>query len=301
MVSAVALIHHGKGTLRLLRNLNFETPFAIQLFGKDPKEMALASKIAQDEFSCSLVDLNFACPARKVVNSGHGAALLKDPDLAVRIVEAVLKEISVPLTVKCRPGFHPPVDGKAPIFELAHRLSKIGISAITLHPRYASQGFKGEADWSMIEVLSKSLPIPIIGSGDITSAFQALERLKNSGASFIMLGRATRGRPWLFRECLELYQNNRLISVQNEERLSYAVKHARLIYSEMGDKAVYPLRTVLSWYLKELPNAASYRDRINHEEDFERQLSIVVEAFDNARLSKEIGGESLVNSPHSST
>ncbi|MDR2404852.1 MAG: tRNA-dihydrouridine synthase [Deltaproteobacteria bacterium] len=291
MASAVALVYRGKGTLRLLKNPQRQHPFGVQLFGKDPKHLAEAARIAELEHGASLIDLNFACPARKVIRSGHGAAILQDPDLALRISEEVIKAISIPLTVKTRPGYHPPQDWEeATIFTLAKGLEALGVAAITIHPRYASQGFTGEADWSITTRLSHELKIPVIGSGDVKSAEEAIFRLNGSGASLIMLGRATRGRPWIFRECLKLLNGEKNPQVGLRERLNYASTHARLLYSELGVRAVFPLRTVLGWYLKELPRAASFRDRINHEEDFETQLSILSEAFAEAEGSLEKEG-----------
>jgi nifR3 family TIM-barrel protein len=283
MASAVALLYKGKGTIRLLKNPQNQVPFAAQLFGKDPGQLAEAAKIAEQEHGVSLIDLNFACPARKVVNSGHGAALLKTPDLCVKIAEAVAKKISVPLTIKTRPGFYPPKEGENPlIYTLAPRLEEAGIKALALHPRYASLAFAGEADWTLIKILSERLTIPLIGSGDITSPRLALERLKTSGASFVMLGRAVRGRPWLFSQCLDLLKTGSYTEKNLSQRLSYAVRHADLLYAEIGQRAVYLLRSVLAWYLKDLPNAASYRARICREEDFGKQRAILTEAFSRA-------------------
>jgi nifR3 family TIM-barrel protein len=280
MASAASLSRRGKATAALLKNSPPAVPFGVQIFGKNASEMAGAAKIAAEEHGADLVDLNFACPARKVVRSGHGAALLKDPGLLLKITEEVQKSVSVPLTVKTRPGFFPPEGAEEPlIFSLAPRLEALGVSAITVHPRYAASAFGGEADWGILKELSARAKIPIVGSGDVTSAEQALSRLRESGVSFVMLGRAARGRPWLFRECLELMSAGAAAPPTLSERLSFAARHARLLRAEMGARAVFPLRTILGWYLKELPGAASFRARINREGDFERQLEIVREAF----------------------
>jgi tRNA-dihydrouridine synthase B len=290
MASGVALSHRGKLTLKLISKGPGEdkVPFGIQIFGKDPKVMAEAAKIAVYEKGADLIDLNFACPARKVIKSGHGAALLKDMDLCLKIAEELLKSSPVPVSIKTRPGFTPPQKpGEEPfIFSLAPKLEDMGISAITLHPRYASQGFHGEADWNLVKELSLRLKkTSLIGSGDISSPEIALERLKNSGASALMLGRATRGRPWLFRECLEALKSDlsgtpsRQTPLTLSLRRETALRHARLLYEEAGEKAVFRLRTILIWYLKELPGAAAFRKRICSETDFERQLDIVREGL----------------------
>jgi tRNA-dihydrouridine synthase B len=279
MASAASLAHRGKGTLRLLKNPQGGVPFAIQLFGKDPALMAEAARVAEREHGAALIDLNLACPARKVVRSGHGAALLENPRLCCEITERAARAVGVPVTVKCRPGLRPPEGGgEAPILPLATSLESAGAMAIALHPRYASQGYHGEADWSLVTALAGRVGVPVIGSGDIASPGTALRRLRESGASLVMLGRATRGRPWLFAQCLEELRHGRHSPKDPSERLPYALRHARLLYEEIGPRAVYPLRSVLAWYLKGLPGAASYRDRICHEEDFQGQLAIVAEA-----------------------
>jgi tRNA-dihydrouridine synthase B len=282
MASSVALSHMGKATLRLITrgSEDNKVPFGVQIFGKDPYTMAEAAKIAALEKGADYVDLNYACPARKVVKSGHGAALLKDLGLCLRIAEEVVKSSPVPVTVKTRPGFNYPDPGEEPfIYTLAPRLEEIGITALTLHPRYASQGFGGEADWSIIKELSERVSLPIIGSGDINSPELAIDRLNNSGAKALMLGRATRGRPWIFRECLEALQGKIPQPISLALRRDTAIRHARLLEEEAGPKAVYRLRTILVWYLRELPGAASLRRRICQETDIEKQLDIVREGL----------------------
>jgi nifR3 family TIM-barrel protein len=282
MVSAAALEHRGKGAVRLLKSEGTPSPFAVQLFGKDPGSMARAARAAQREHGADLIDLNFGCPARKVVKSGHGAALLKDPDLLLSIAEAVVKAVDLPVTVKTRPDVAAPAGGREPlIFSLAPKLEAAGISALALHPRFLDQGFKGWADWSMFRPLKEIIKIPLIGSGDVSSAPLALEMLK-LGADFVMLGRATRGRPWLFRESLDLLYKGSFREPPPRERLAFALRHARLLHGEIGRRAVYLLRSVIPWYIKELPRAASFRDRICREEDFEKQLEIMKEAFAGA-------------------
>jgi tRNA-dihydrouridine synthase B len=309
MASAVALSRRGKGTLRLLENDKGEgsCPFGVQLFGKDPRTMAEAAKVAVFERGADLIDLNFACPARKVVRSGHGAALLKDPGLARSISGAVVKAVPVPVTVKTRPDFAPPPEGTDPlVLTLGKELEEEGIAAITLHPRHATQAFGGVADWSLVERLAASVGIPVIGSGDIDGPVTALKRLLNHGATFAMLGRATRGRPWLFGECLELYRGAERAGPASEPesgsrptpgeklpktlalRLRTGVRHAELLRDYLGEKAVFPLRTILTWYTRDLPGAAAFRNRIVRESDIGRQLEILAEALSFERVAESL-------------
>jgi tRNA-dihydrouridine synthase B len=281
MVSAVSLAHHGRNTLKLLKtDRNIENPFCVQLFGKDPQAMSLATMVAVHEAGADLVDLNLACPARKVVSSGHGGALLKNPDLCLRIVEAMAQATRAPITVKLRPGFLKE-DGPT-VLDLAPRLEAAGASALILHGRYVSEGFSGQSDWSLVSRLAQRVKIPVIGSGDITEAAMAADLLAQSGAQAVMIGRAARGRPFIFRECLEFLTTGSLTKPSLLERLEVAVKHARLLEAEVGPKACFRLRTILMWYTKDLPGAAALRAAICREEKIDTQLDLLTQAVHEA-------------------
>jgi nifR3 family TIM-barrel protein len=282
MASAIALAHRGKNTLRLLRNIpqSPPIPFGAQLFGKDPKTMGEAARIISYEGLSDLIDINFACPAKKVMKSGHGAALLRDPNLAIKIVETVCKCSKVPVTVKLRPGLYPPHPGTNPIIlTLAPSLADAGAKAIILHGRYASQGFCGEADWHLVAELSSKLPIPVIGSGDIVTKEGAIYRLKSSGCAAVMLGRATRGRPWLFTQAMDLLEGRDPFTPTKELIFDIASLHARLLEEEIGPRALFLLRQVLVWYIRDLPGAADYRRRLTQAPDFTQQRAILEEAL----------------------
>jgi nifR3 family TIM-barrel protein len=242
--------------------------------------MGEAARIISSEGLCDLIDLNFACPAKKVMKSGHGAALLKEPALAIKIVETVARNTNVPITVKLRPGLYPPSQGATPlIHSLAPNLASAGAQAIILHGRYASQGFCGEADWGLVKDLVDKLSIPVIGSGDITTAQAAIFRLTSSGCAAVMLGRATRGRPWLFTQALDLLEGRSPFNPPQELVLETATLHAKLLRKEMGPRALFLLRQVLVWYIRDLPGAAAFRRRLTQAPDFDEQLAIVNEAL----------------------
>ena len=282
MVSATALAHQGRATLSLLTtDPGLEKPFCVQLFGKNPDHLAEAARVAVDR-GADIIDLNLGCPARKVVGSGHGAALLKDTQTLLSLVRALVRAVNKPVTVKTRPTFAPGVG--ATVFELLPRLVDEGVAALTLHPRPASAGFSGEADWSLVARLAEKSPIPIIGSGDITSPEEALERLRNYGAAAVMIGRGAKGRPWLFRQCLDLWQGGAVREATPAERLATAERHARLLGEAMGPRAAFKLRTVLMWYVKGWPGAAEFRARICREESLEAQLGLLAEL---ARLQEQ--------------
>lgn len=274
MASATALSFRGPATLRLIAtDKAVESPYCVQLFGREPDRLALAAQMAV-EAGADMVDLNMGCPARKVVRSGHGAALLKEPGLAVSLVRAMARAVNVPVTVKTRPCFAP--GQGATVFELLPRLADAGAAAVTLHPRSAAQAFGGEADWSLVARLAENSPIPIIGSGDITTAAEAVERLDHYGAAAVMIGRAARGRPWLFRQCLQAWRGQPVTEAGLEERLAVATRHARLLAAEVGErKAPFMLRTVLMWYTKSLRGASEFRARLCREEDLGAQIELL--------------------------
>ncbi|MCL2029516.1 MAG: tRNA-dihydrouridine synthase [Deltaproteobacteria bacterium] len=275
MVSSTGLAHRGRATLALLAtDLKLEKPFCVQLFGKNPDHLAEAARVAVD-LGADLIDFNLGCPARKVVNSGHGAALLKDPPLLLSLVRALVRAVRAPVTVKTRPAFAP--GAGATVFELLPRLADEGVAALTLHPRPASAGFSGQADWSLVARLVEKSPIPIIGSGDITGPEEAVERLRQSGAAAVMIGRGAKGRPWLFRQCLEVWRGGTAREAGPAERVATAERHARLLGEMMGARAPFKLRSVLMWYVRGWPGAAEFRASLCREENLEVQLGLLAE------------------------
>ncbi|MDR1920198.1 MAG: tRNA-dihydrouridine synthase [Candidatus Adiutrix sp.] len=281
MVSAAALSFHGKATLKLLEtDPALEKPFCVQLFGKEPETLARAAEVAVSR-GADLIDLNMGCPARKVIGSGHGSALLKNLAAARPILAALRRAVSVPITVKTRPAFAPGAGGT--VFDLLPMLVDEGVDAVTLHPRLTSQGFGGEADWSLVERLAEVSPIPVIGSGDISSAADAVGRLRRHGAAAVMIGRGAKGRPWLFAECLALWRGESPPEATLDLRLQTADRHARLLAASVGGKAPFMLRTVLMWYARGLRGSSEFRARLCREDDLEIQLELLAECVERHR------------------
>lgn len=294
MTSATALSFKGKATLKLLEtDKSLEKPFCVQLFGKNPDHLARAAEVAVEN-GADIIDFNMGCPARKVINSGHGSALLKDLGTVRQILKAMVKAVNVPITVKTRPAFAPGV-GET-VFDLLPILVDEGVAAVTLHGRLTSEGFAGEADWDIVARLAEKSPIPVIGSGDITTAEQALERLRNYGVKGVMIGRGAKGRPWLFQECLALWQGQNPQVTTVDERLEMAKRHARLLADSVGHKAPFMLRTVLMWYTKSLRGSSEFRARLCREENLEAQLALLNECV--AHHKEEIAAEETTSPPN---
>ena len=202
-VSADAIIRSVNRSLQKIRISDDERPVAIQIYGRDVESMTQAARMVEAEAHPDVLDLNFGCPVKKVAGKGAGAGMLRQPDLMVDITAAVVKAVNIPVTVKTRLGWDH--DSKI-IVELAERLQDCGIAALTIHGRTRSQMYTGEADWTLIGEVKNNprMTIPIIGNGDITSAERALECFDRYGVDAIMVGRASFGRPWIFREIRHL-------------------------------------------------------------------------------------------------
>lgn len=202
-VSADALIRSIDATLRKLRISDEERPVAIQIYGKDKNAMAEAAKIAAEAHP-DIIDLNFGCPVKKVAGKGAGAGLLKDVPKMLDITRAVVNAVKIPVTAKTRLGW----DDKTQIEQLAEQLQDCGIQALTIHGRTRAQMYTGEADWTPIRKVKENprIHIPIIGNGDISTPQRAKECFEQYGADAIMIGRASFGRPWIFREVKHFLQ-----------------------------------------------------------------------------------------------
>ncbi len=260
MVSANGLIRAGRRTRELLRSDPAERPLGVQLFGDDPAVLAEAARLIAD--AGELLDINLGCPVNKVVRSGAGSALLRDPPRIGRIVAAVVRASDLPLTVKIRSGW----DALSVNFLEVGRIAEAeGAAAVSLHPRTRAQGFGGHSDWGQITELKAALKIPVLGSGDIFQAEDALNMLTATGCDGVLIGRGGYGNPWLIRDILQLQAGGRPIPPTALERLGVAQGHLERFAALFGAaKAVREMRKHLCWYSRGLSGAASFRTRINH-------------------------------------
>lgn len=261
MVSANGLIRAGKRTRELLGSVPEERPLGIQLFGDDPGVMAQAAELVRDDGE--LLDINLGCPVNKVVRSGAGSALLRDPAKVGKMVAAVRRATDRPLTVKIRSGWD---RNTINYLEVSRIAVSEGADAVTLHPRPRSQGFSGNADWEQIRRLKEALPeVPVIGSGDIFTAADAKAMLEQTGCDALMIGRGGYGNPWLIRDILAQEQGRTTEPPTAAERLEVALRHLDLFLETYGEyKAVCDMRKHLCWYCRSLPGAATFRTAVNH-------------------------------------
>lgn len=268
-VSAMAVHYNATKTLKKMQVVDEERPLGIQIFGSDPEIMANTAGLAV-EMGADLVDINMGCWVPKVCKTGSGAALLKDPDLATEIVRQVVRAVNVPVTVKVRAGWDYSLFA-AP--DLAKRFQDQGIQMLTLHARFAKQGFDGEADWTLIKQLRETVTIPLIGNGDVKTPEDATKLLKETGADGVMVGRAAISNPWALRDISNALQNKPPQSAPTlDERIATALDHARMqvTYEEYATdapttpevRAIRSLRGQLPLYIKGVPGASEIRSKL---------------------------------------
>lgn len=282
MVSANGLIRAGKRTRELLRAAPEEHPLGVQLFGDDPEILAKAAALVRDDGE--LLDLNLGCPVSKVVRGGAGSALMRDPARVGRIVAAVRRVTDRPLTVKIRSGWD---DRSMNFLEVARIAVDEGADAVTLHPRTRSQGFSGKADWEHIRLLKEALAVPVIGSGDIFDADDALAMLDVTGCDAVMIGRGGYGNPWLIRDILERLSGRPTAPPTPAERLEAALWHFDLFVDTFGEhKAAGDMRKHLCWYARGLEGAAVFRSAVNQTRSTAGLRQLAQEFFSSAPVSE---------------
>ena len=260
-----------------------ETPFAVQLFGNDPAHMAEAAKIVVDN-GATLIDINMGCWVPKVAKKGGGAALLRDVCAAQGVVAAVVDAVDVPVTVKVRSGFK---EGETTAIGFARAAEAVGAAAIAVHARYASQGFGGTADWSIIREVKETVQaMPVIGNGDVFNADDARRMLDDTGCDAVMIGRAVLGQPWIFRQIAhELATGERPPEPTRAERAAIALRHAHLTLETTNlpaRVAVRELRGQLSKYALDQPGEKHIRNqlvRVETMDDVARILMPIVDSM----------------------
>ena len=261
LISSKALCRRDRKTLTLLRQFPGEHPAAVQIFGSDPVCMAEAAAIALEASGADIIDLNMGCPMGKIVNNGDGAALMRDPERAARIVEAVRRAVPVPVTAKFRRGWDM---GSCNCVEFARTLEQAGVSAVAVHGRTRAQMYGGAADWTCIRQVKEAVSVPVLANGDVWYPQDAARILLHTKADAAMIGRAALGNPWIFRQAAAALDGMSVPDLPPlAERCDTAVRQIELSAAVKGERiAVLEARRHYCWYLKGVPRSAYYKEQI---------------------------------------
>lgn len=261
-ISSEGLIRDAEKSLKKLVFEETERPVAIQIFGHDPESMRKAAIMAQ-QANPDIIDINFGCPVRKVTMKGGGADLLRDLPRMEAITKAVVKAVSIPVTVKTRLGWD---EGSKNIVEIARRMQDCGIAAITIHGRTRAQMYKGVADWTLIGEVkcNPAMHIPVIGNGDVDSPQKAKQMFEQYNVDGVMIGRAAIGNPWLFGQCREFLRSGVIIPAPGlEERIKICKSHLENAIAVKGERrAILEMRKHYSGYFRMIPHFKSHRLKI---------------------------------------
>ena len=278
MVSSKAIFHNDSNTKRLMKIEKKERPVSVQIFGSDEESIEVATKYVNK--IADIIDINMGCPAPKVVKNGDGSKLLLDLEKAEKIIQTVVKNAKVPVTLKFRKGWD---NEHIVACELAKIAEKNGISAITIHGRTRSEFYSGKADWEIIKKVKESVNIPVIANGDIVDEESALKAFKETNADGIMIGRAAVGNPWIFRNIIYFLQTGeKLNTVNPKEKLDIIKEQLNLEIEEKGELvAIREMRKHISAYTKNLKDSSKFRVEMNKIEDKQKLIDLLEDYFMN--------------------
>jgi len=274
MISSNGLVHKSAKTYELLESRIEEKPLSVQIFGSDPEIMAEAAAMVEDS-GADILDINLGCAVKKVMKTGSGAALMKVPKKVEIILAAVRKTITIPLTIKIRTGWD---KSGIDAFKIAEVAEAGGVDGITVHPRLATQGFGGKADWSLIAAIKNSVSIPVIGNGDVAAPEDVLTMKNETGCDAVMIGRAAIGNPWIFSQALSLMNGNEMVLPDLSERFNVMKKYLKTSVECFGEKrACRMMRSHLGWFVKGLICSSRFRESIKGISTEKEALSLIEE------------------------
>ena len=288
MVNARGVMLGSQKSVELATVSHKESPVAIQLYGSDPEIIACAAQIVEPE--CDLIDLNFGCPAHKVIVSGYGAALLKEPMTIREIVTRVARAVDCPVTVKIRSGWNQSHNNAIKIAKICQ---DSGAAAITIHPRTCAQGFEGAADWRIIAEVKDAVSIPVIGNGDITSPEDVTAMFESTGCDAVMIGRASLGNLWIFSRTVEYLKTGVLQpEPTRHDKIQMFLKFTKSMVNSNGEYiTLRKIRTHVKWYVKGFPDSSEIRQRVHDASSYSELEEILAENGERKTESGELASD----------
>ncbi len=280
MVSANGLIHKSKKTFRLLDSRPEEKPLAVQIFGTDPSIMAEAARIVASS-GADILDINFGCSVKKVVKTGAGVALMQNPEQTEKLLTAVRKAVHIPLTIKIRTGWDR--SGKQ-AQNIAQVAANCGVDAICVHPRTATQGFRGCADWSIIAAVKKCVAMPVIGNGDVMTPVDAQKLLSATGCDAVMIGRAAIGNPQIFSQIIRQLNGLPIKPFDLDHHVTQMIDYFESSIEYLGEKqGCRMMRSRLGWFVKGLHSNKIFRETIKTLSNKQQGLAAINDYADYLR------------------
>lgn len=289
MISDKGLIYGNKTTRRMLSIAPGEHPLSMQIFGSEPESMARAAAMIE-EAGADIVDINMGCPVKKVVHNGSGSALMNDLPRAEAIIRAVVRAVSVPVTVKMRTGWD---EEHIAAPELAKRAEQAGAAAVIVHGRTRQQFYSGRANWQRIKEVVEAVSVPVIGNGDIVDGRSAASIMNETGCKAVMIGRGAQGNPWIFREITHFLETGELLPPPSaKERCEQILRHFEALIEYKGEYiGLREMRAHASWYTKGLYGSACMRERINRAQSPEQFRDIIETSMNETEKQAVYAGE----------